>query len=626
MNWKTRTRCQLFRAVPMIFAFALCSNADPGLKQKEALLEADPAQPNPGQPFALGLLVEYGDTSLRPQLQISFDLGQQLAAAFQGVEIADPLGADLQASATLNGQILSVQITDDGSPSFPKYPMKRPILVVRFSGLQAGTYNFGPSTASATDLGGAALKLKFKLVSTSFAVSPGRILTEALPAGSTTQRYVETLRFSHLNGRVTWSLSSGNIPQGLAVGPSAAIGGVIAAGAAGTYQFTIRATGEDLAFAERQFTLQVTNAPSKLQDAIFGDTDNSQTVSPGDTITMRFDEALQVGPQSASAFVPSEASDSFGSFTVNSGSSPEFVVLTLGTGAILKKLSTKAGIAVNPVASGPTDVEGLPLAQIALKITESIPAPGRQSWTVGVAIPPLKLTASPFKDPQYKVTGLPAGVSYANGQITGAPTTPGFGTITVVGGDIVGELDYHWVIASQAAPTGFGLDGYEMVEMHAGSLLFLDVRTQDPVTPVTASINGIQLIALPGKLVSEPHFVLPDNAASGDLVVVQGGQSFNAGAVQVTALTNPTNDRPFVEKAHAWNPDGFAHGVAHVSGRDFGNNPVFFVQGIQVNPIAVGDSFATLPLPAEAAGCDVEEMEIRVVNPILPQPGFAQER
>ena len=104
------------------------------------------------------------------------------------------------------------------------------------------------------------------------------------------------------------------------------------------------------------------------------------------------------------------------------------------------------------------DVDGVE-SQLSAELKCAVPVlvqPANQTWTAGVAVAPLVLTAS---DPgggqlQFTATGLPVGlvINGATGVISGTPTTAGTGTATVtVNNGVVSTVQsFTWTIA--AAP------------------------------------------------------------------------------------------------------------------------------------------------------------------------------
>ncbi|TDM32960.1 Ig-like domain-containing protein, partial [Macrococcoides canis] len=74
----------------------------------------------------------------------------------------------------------------------------------------------------------------------------------------------------------------------------------------------------------------------------------------------------------------------------------------------------------------------------AVTVIDVIPAISNTATTVGTAIQPIVISNNDVGTPNdttITVNGLPSGLTYSNGQITGTPSTPGTYTVTVIGTD-----------------------------------------------------------------------------------------------------------------------------------------------------------------------------------------------
>jgi hypothetical protein len=150
------------------------------------------------------------------------------------------------------------------------------------TGVISGTPNVSGSytvTIVATDVSGATDSVQLQLLLT---VAPS-VTTASLPAATQTQTgYSQTLTAAGGTGAMTWTLTTGSLPAGLALSSAGVISGNLGAGAT-TRTFTVTATDSVGGVATKSLTLTVNPPPSittgSLPNATRTQVGYSQTLS-----------------------------------------------------------------------------------------------------------------------------------------------------------------------------------------------------------------------------------------------------------------------------------------------------------------------------------------------------------
>src|SRR5262249_22155489 len=114
--------------------------------------------------------------------------------------------------------------------------------------VQAGTFNF---TVTATDTNGCPGSQAYTLV---IGNCPAITITPStLPSGTVGTAYNQTLTATGGTPNYSFSLSAGALPAGLTLSATGMLAGT--PGAAGSFNFTVRATDQNGCFGERAYTL-----------------------------------------------------------------------------------------------------------------------------------------------------------------------------------------------------------------------------------------------------------------------------------------------------------------------------------------------------------------------------------
>ena len=165
------------------------------------------------------------------------------------------IGAAYQVSlAAENGDPPYVWSLAEGSGPLPPGVLLSPQGALSGTPTAAGTYEF---VVRVTDAGEDAAVKAFRLT----VVRPPLVVTSTSPLadGLLNQLYVQMLSAAGGAAPYAWSLASGNLPPGLALGPAGEINGTPAQ--AGVFQFTLRVNDSAGGTAEREFQITVTPPP-----------------------------------------------------------------------------------------------------------------------------------------------------------------------------------------------------------------------------------------------------------------------------------------------------------------------------------------------------------------------------
>jgi len=280
----------------------------------------------------------------------------------------------------------------------------------------AGTTNF---TVTATDSGTPPQTAKQALTIT---INPKLVITTTtLSPGTVSAAYTATLQSSGGVGTITWTVSSGSLPAGLAMSSSGAISGTPTA--AGTSSFTAQAkdSGNPQQFVQQALsiavytglTISTTSLPNGMVNATYSAT--LKSVGGTGTITWSISQGslptgLNLSGSGTISGTPTAAGTS--SFTVSASDS-----------STPPQTKTQAlSITINPALSIITT--SLPAGTVATAYSQNIQTSGGTlpiTWTVTAGTLPAGLTL--------------AGNANGVGVISGTPTAFGSTTFTVTATD-----------------------------------------------------------------------------------------------------------------------------------------------------------------------------------------------
>ncbi len=408
------------------------------------------------------------------------------------ITTASPLpNADLGAAyalnlAAANGDPPYVWSLAEGSGPLPPGMSLSPQGALSGTPTAAGTYDF---VVRVTDAGEDAAVKAFQLT----VVRPPLAVTTTspLPDGILNELYVQMLSAAGGVPPYAWSLASGNLPPGLALGPAGEINGTPAQ--AGVFQFALRVDDSAGGTAEREF--QITVTPPPLVILTGADLPNGQTGSA-------YDQALEA-----------QGGQPPYSWQVTAGTLPEG--LTLSPAGALAGTPTTVGSFVFTVSISDA-AQGAAQRQFTLEITAApLPPPAfsglppqtdpRQQHSLGIALAapyPTALTGvarMTFTSDTTPAVDNPE-VRFANGERTAAFTVPAGETAASFAGDAAIGVQTGSVAGRIVITLQFLSGEADVTPAPAPSWEIIVRRTAPQITSVTATrtansltvvINGI---------------------------------------------------------------------------------------------------------------------------------------
>ena len=240
------------------------------------------------------------------------------------------------------------------------------------------------------------------------APAPPPVVTSAtLPVGFVNVSYNTTIGASGGNGALTFSQGTGNLPPGLTLDSNGVLRGLPAT--AGTYSFSIVVTDADNLSSSGTFTLVIRPQPLAIITS-----SPLASVAVGSTVNVKFTAFGGSQPYSfsGSSLPPglSMATDGTLSGTAT----------TVGTFPFTVTVSDKAG------DDPSTKNFSLTVTGVALSVTGAL-----VDGQVGVAYSATIGATGGSSPYTFNVTGLPDGLTFSNGAVSGTPATAGKFTVTV---------------------------------------------------------------------------------------------------------------------------------------------------------------------------------------------------
>lgn len=582
-------------------------------------LSAEDPKPNAAFRAFVEIGVPNTDTFPRVSMTFQITLPTVLLNAVTSVQLESAFFPPLSSSfSVLNGELM-VSVFDSGTREVHWYSgFTAAFITISFSGVESGQYPMAITGFAATNIQtGApqALDADFE----------GCVVPVALPSIQATIPSAEIghaitshPKASNVVEPLTWSVVAGVLPRGIKFLPSGHFSGAVSPSAApGIYNPTIKVLDSEGDIVLKQVTINVVDSQPLLENVIFVDTDHSLTVTQGDVLRLFFSEPILTAANPIFAFAPSVPGDSFGAgATVLQGDSGgNSLVLVLGSAATFQGLGLSSGVTVSTVQGTIHDSTGNLPRLATLPIEDGASDFDLTNLVAGTPIGTLRITGSPFPvDTNLVISGLPNGVSYANGLLSGIPTTPGVGFITMHSMSTGSSLLFWPYAIRTAVLPPFNTPYFDTSQTyHRGSLLSIEINTNDLVTPVSADINGTRLISTPDSSSTSAKFVIPDNAFSGQLTIHQGTDSFAVGQMSVDTINNPNEPAPAIGGFSIWFPVDDASlpvGLVHLYGTAFGTSPSLFVNSVNVVPLVFGNNFILASLPAALANQTITNLNV----------------
>jgi len=375
----------------------------------------------------------------------------------------------------------------------------------------AGTANF---TVKVTDKNSVSVTLALSINVAAALV----ITTASLPNGQVGSAYAQSLAASGGTPPYTWSITSGALPPGLSLSSAGQISGTPSA--AGTANFTVKATDSSSTTASKAFSINIAAAPvvittTSLPDGQVGTAYSQNLAASGGTppytwsiSTGALPAGLSVSPAGQINGTPSATGNS--NFTVkatDNSSASATQALSITIAALPVKINTtslpngQVGIAYsqNLAASGGTppytwsittgtlpaglslssagQISGTPSAtgnaNFTVKATDSNSASATQALSINIAALPVKITTTSLPNGQ-------VGTAYSQSLAASGGTPP-----------------YTWSVTAGALPDGLSLSTNGLISgtpIAVGTFSFAATVTDGSSTIASANL-GIMIAA-----------------------------------------------------------------------------------------------------------------------------------
>jgi len=342
------------------------------------------------------------DTSVRPKLAVTYTSGSTLSITTSSLA-ADTVGVaynqTLAATGGTTPYTWSIQ-----SGSLPAgLSLNASSGAITGTPTTSGTSSF---TAKVTD-NAAATASKALSIAINAAIS---ITTSSLPADTISVAYNQTLAATGGTGAKTWSLQSGSLPTGLSLTSGGSITGTPTA--AGTSNFTVKATDTVNASATKALSIAVNAAPSITTSSL-----------PNGSVSVAYSQTLAATGGTSPL-----------TWAISSGSLPAGLSLAASTGVIS---GTPTASGTSNFTTRVTDNVGATATKalsIVVTATLTITTSSLPADTVGVAYNQTLAASGGVTPYTWAISSgsLPAGLSLVagTGAITGTPTTSGTSNFT----------------------------------------------------------------------------------------------------------------------------------------------------------------------------------------------------
>jgi len=236
------------------------------------------------------------------------------------------------------------------------------------------------------------------------------VTTASLPADTINVAYNQTLAATGGTGALTWSLNAGSLPTGLSLTSGGSITGTPTA--AGTSNFTVKATDTVTASATKALSIVVNAAVSITTSSL-----------PADTVGIAYNQTMA-------------ATGGTGALTwsISSGSLPTGLSLVAATGAITGTPSASGTSNFTAMATDTLGANGTKALSIVVNAPVSITTSSLPADTVNIAYNQALAATGGTGALTWSLNAgtLPTGLSLTSGgSITGTPTAAGTSNFTV---------------------------------------------------------------------------------------------------------------------------------------------------------------------------------------------------
>ncbi len=546
--------------------------------------------------------------------KLVIQLPASLSQYFTGVVPAPERPKAVSVFSARVGNQLNVDLVDSGVGPYHYSEIPTRYFGLRFSQILAGNHQFGFSSAKFLDASNQELlHWSLRASAESLTVSPPYFTsTTDLKNGVAGEFFIETLKVANFEGPVQFFVTGGALPGGLSLDPRGAIVGKPLQ--TGLFSFSVVAKGADGSQVTSPFRITVVDLLVKPEAVLFKDQDASGTVNAGDLLRVVLSNPVTIGSNIAQAVVPARVGDTFGTgarYSVAPGSS--VIEVTLGASPQLSLPGGSSAISVNgAVSKGIRDLNSRAVSSATLQLDWFSSNLGREDWWVGKPIRQIWVG-----NPNQTISGLPSGLTYQNGVISGVPTQPGKGRVEVSPASDPNRLTavFGYTVLPQ------GSEGLYVPEpiapvVYQGSVLGLDIVAFDTLAATEVWIGSTRLIPIPSAVGSIPlYWIVPETASTGQLVVRQSnGAVFSGPQIQVRVATTSTSLNPVIQSARVIVDSASGKDFVHLTGSGFTMAEVS-AEGIGLRVVSQGNSY----LVAEfSAAVPMGQVNIEVSNPLSP--------
>jgi hypothetical protein len=542
----------------------------------DAYFDFSQEYPKPGESFSITLIEHNSKTNQFPRQNLEFELvlSPELYFGFVDATVQPGLLNYYQVQHQLLGNNrIKITMTDLGIVLFPEDLFKGSIdnsLILNFgTNVAAGTHSLSidPLTVVYESL---VLRSGSWVPQATQAWAVAVAPYEVLVASATLQYYHDELISdlgeptyiqlkspqAKLFDDVMFAVTAGQLPSGLTLDEKGSITGTVTRLAdVGVHAFTVSFINlTQNTVVAQNFSLEVVNPTAQLLSAEFIDTNNNGVINANDELVLNFSHKIKFGNAWATHLGLNRAGDFLGNpITLPTLDATEKqLTIKLGRFPVLESINKNSSITMpaNPTLSVPNSItnkfnnrspEG-----INIPITHHVV--DNFDWDFGlrtgrtVSIPVIGPTSDPTQN--VTITGIPSGLV----KIQNTSGVSLQGTLTKSESNILKITVNDRIIVSK--PYGVIQDGpsdewivYGLnfpMQINPGSEIEFFLKTPS-TDPVTVTLGGVNLIALPKSSQDLYQLIVPANVQAGtsNFIISQGNYTQNFGAKYVF---NPGSD------------------------------------------------------------------------------------